>query len=90
MSPYQPGAKGVPAAARHDDCKAEVIQQEDSERNPERNRVDATELDSIVDCTRGEECRENEGRQESLVAKKGEMTCKVCNRAGHKRPCHCQ
>jgi hypothetical protein len=39
----------------HGYCEQLVIQQEDSERNPERNRVDATELDSIVDRTCGKE-----------------------------------
>ena len=34
---------------------SQVIEQEDSERKPERNRVDAMELDSIVDRASGEE-----------------------------------
>jgi hypothetical protein len=60
----------VPGLARHDDCKPQVIQQEDSECNPERNRMDATELDSIVDCARSKECPHHEWYQESLVVQK--------------------
>jgi hypothetical protein len=35
----------MPGAAWHDDYKPQVTQQEDSERNPERTGVDATEQD---------------------------------------------
>ena len=69
-SPCQPGGKFVPGVARHDGYKPQVTQQEDSERNPERNRMDATELESIVHRTRREEYPHHESYQESFVAQK--------------------
>jgi hypothetical protein len=71
MSARQCSPNGMPRCAGHDHGSANVIQQEDSERNPERNRVYAVQPYPIVDGAREKKSSDQEGRGEMQNGRQG-------------------